>query len=125
MLLDGEPTTEDFELELKILGILIKRSPGEFQRVFFSDLFNQTQPPNEWRLEAALQNLAEILGNQPPVDLIAEQRLDVLVSRILLWAVKGQMFPVFDPRRQFNPEQIGQPRSRHRQTDRSNLSATV
>src|SRR5262249_53537686 len=52
-----EPTPED--LDLKILEILSKRSHGEFWRLFFNDLFNQTQPPNEWLLEAALQNLAD------------------------------------------------------------------
>ena len=52
-----EPTAED--LDLKILETLSERSHGEFWRVFFSDIFNQTQPPNEWLLEGSLQHLAD------------------------------------------------------------------
>ncbi|MCI0393092.1 MAG: hypothetical protein MOB07_30540 [Acidobacteria bacterium] len=57
MLPGREPTTEDFEL--KILGILIERSPGEFRSMSFGDLYNQTKPPRESLLEAALQLLAD------------------------------------------------------------------
>lgn len=57
MLAGREPTTEDFEL--KILGILIGRPPGDFRPRTFGELYNLTEPPRESLLERALQLLAD------------------------------------------------------------------
>jgi len=46
-----------------------------------------------------LEHFLEIIADQPPVDVIAEQRVDIFISRLLIRAVKLQMFPVLDSRR--------------------------
>jgi len=43
---------------------------------------------------------------------IAEQRVDMFISRLLIRAVKPQMFPVLDSRHQVDSEQVGQTEDR-------------